>query len=128
MRPGKPLMFGRIGRTLVLGLPGNPVSALTCALLFLAPLVRALQGDPAPVPVPITGETATPLPANGPRAHYMRATTRRSDSGILRATPVRSQDSSLLSPLADADVLLVRPIDAPALPAGAAVPLLTLDF
>lgn len=128
MRPGKPLMFGRIGPTLVLGLPGNPVSALTCAVLFLAPLVRALQGDPSPVPVPITGETATPLPENGPRAHYMRATTRRGDSGVLRATPIRSQDSSLLSPLAEADVLLVRPIDAPALPAGAAVPLLTLDF
>lgn len=128
MRPGKPLMFGRLDRQRVLGLPGNPVSSLICARLFLIPLLRALQGLPRESGHPMTGITAVPLPANGPRTHYMRATSCRDHDGHLRVTPVRSQDSSLLTPLAAADCLIVRPIKAPPLPSGAQVPLLALDF
>jgi molybdopterin molybdotransferase len=69
-----------------------------------------------------------PIEANGPRQHYMRATTTSGGDGVALVTPVRSQDSSLLSPLAQADCLLVRPARAPALPAGALVPILPLDF
>ena len=128
MRPGKPLMFGHLGAQRVLGLPGNPVSSLICTRLFLVPLLRALSGlDPEPERA-LSVRTTVPLAANGPRAHYMRARWRRASDGTLEATPVRSQDSSLLTPLAEADCLIVRPIRGPALPAGAQVPALSLDF
>ncbi len=128
MRPGKPLMYGRVGHQHVLGLPGNPVSSLVCARLFVMPLVRALLGlEPEPSRA-IEARTAASLAANGPRAHYMRATTRRSADGVLEVTPIANQDSSLMRPLADADCLIVRPIGAPAVPAGGGVPVLTLDF
>jgi len=128
MRPGKPLMFGKLGRQLVLGLPGNPVSSLVCARLFLMPLIRLLQGlEPEPHR-PIAARTAVPLEANGARAHFMRATSSQGPDGSRIVTPVRSQDSSLMSPLAAADCLIVRPIKAPASPGGAEVPILDLDF
>lgn len=128
MRPGKPLMYGRLGRQHVIGLPGNPVSSLVCTRLFVIPLVRALLGlEPEPAS-PIEARTAVGLAANGPRAHYMRATTRRTPDGDLEATPVHSQDSSLMRPLADADCLIVRPIQGEALAAGSRVPILMLDF
>ena len=128
MRPGKPLMFGRLGPQLVLGLPGNPVSSLICARLFLMPLIRLLQGlEPEPHR-PFTARAAVPLEANGARAHFMRATSSHGPDGARIVTPVRSQDSSLMSPLSAADCLIVRPIKAPALPAGAEVPILDLDF
>jgi molybdopterin molybdotransferase len=128
MRPGKPLMFGALGAQRVLGLPGNPVSSLITARLFLVPLIHALLGLP---PAPAETETAyaaTALSANGPRAHYMRATRRRRDDGAFEVAPVRSQDSSLLSPLIDADCLIVRPIGAPAVTAGSVVSILPLDL
>ena len=128
MRPGKPLMFGRLEGQRVIGLPGNPVSALVCARLFLAPLIHALLGLPASGDEPATARAAVALGPNGPRAHYMRATLSRAADGALMATPVRSQDSSLLSPLAAADALIVRPIAAPAVAVGADVPILPLDF
>lgn len=128
MRPGKPLMFGRLDHLRVVGVPGNPVSSLVCARLFLVPLVRALLGlEPEPDRA-VTACAALPLAANGPRAHYMRAVTSRASDGSLVVTPEPSQDSSLLTPLARADCLLVRPIGAPAAPAGAPVPILMLDF
>lgn len=128
MRPGKPLMFGRLGPQRVLGLPGNPVSSLICTRLFVLPLVRALLGlEPEPQQT-LSARTTVPLEANGARAHYMRAIATRNAEGTLEATPVRSQDSSLLTPLAEADCLIVRPIKAPALPDGASVPVLMLDF
>jgi molybdopterin molybdotransferase len=128
MRPGKPLMYGRLGRQHVLGLPGNPVSSLVCTRLFLVPLIRALAGlEPEPSRV-MEARAAIPLAANGPRAHYMRATLTRTADGTLEATPVANQDSSLMRPLAEADCLIVRPIGAPALPRGAAVPILPMDF
>lgn len=128
MRPGKPLMYGRLGRQHVLGLPGNPVSSLVCTRLFLTPLVRALIGlEPEPAR-PLTARTRVPLEANGARAHYMRATLVPGADGLPEVTPVRSQDSSLLTPLSEAACLIVRPIKAPAEPAGATVPILSLDF
>jgi molybdopterin molybdotransferase len=128
MRPGKPLMYGRLGPQHVLGLPGNPVSSLVCARLFVVPLVRALLGLEAEPAFPIEAATTVPLAANGPRAHYMRATARRTAQGALEVTPVASQDSSLMRPLADSDCLLVRPIKAAAERVGARVPILMMDF
>ncbi len=128
MRPGKPLMFGRLGQARVLGLPGNPVSSLICARLFLVPLIRALLGAPADDAGAVQARAGVSLEANGPRQHYMRATSVPGSDGLAVVTPVRSQDSSLLAPLAEADCLLVRPIHAPALPPGALVPILPLDF
>jgi molybdopterin molybdotransferase len=128
MRPGKPLMFGRLGRSRILGLPGNPVSALVCTRLFLLPLLRALQGMPNPQEGWRKARTAVPLEANGAREHYMRATARQGEDGLALVTPVNSQDSSLLAPLAEADCLLVRPAGAPRLAAGSLVPILPLEF
>ena len=128
MRPGKPLMFGALGTARVLGLPGNPVSSLICSRLFLVPLIRALLGQPAGPELPSQARLAVPLEGNGSREHYMRAALAPSADGLPTVTPVRSQDSSLLSPLAEADCLLIRPVRAPAAPAGALVPILPLDF
>ena len=108
MRPGKPLMFGRLGALRVLGLPGNPVSSLICSRIFLVPLIRALLGQPSDEEHPSHARLAVPLEANGPRQHYMRATSRPGADGLALVTPVRSQDSSLLAPLAEADCLLLR--------------------
>jgi molybdopterin molybdotransferase len=128
MRPGKPLMFGRLGQARVLGLPGNPVSSLVCTRVFLVPLIRALLGMPADDAHAIQARAGVPLEANGPRQHYMRATSAPGSDGLAVVTPVRSQDSSLLAPLAQADCLLVRPSQAPAVAAGGLVPILPLDF
>jgi molybdopterin molybdotransferase len=128
MRPGKPLMFGRLGSSRILGLPGNPVSSLVCARIFLVPLIRALLGHPPQDERPRRARAAVAIEANGPRQHYMRATTAPGADGMALVTPVRSQDSSLLSPLAQADCLLVRPPKAPALAAGGLVDILPLDF
>ena len=128
MRPGKPLMFGALGQTRILGLPGNPVSALVCTRLFVVPLVRALLGVPSQGAPSLQARTAVALEANGAREHYMRATQRPGADGLALVSPVRSQDSSLLSPLAEADCLIVRPPQAPVMPAGGLVPILPLDF
>jgi molybdopterin molybdotransferase len=128
MRPGKPLMFGRLGAQRVLGLPGNPVSSLICTRLFLVPLVRALLGlEPEPERAS-SARAAVPLAANGNRTHYMRGTTTMAADGNLEVTPARSQDSSLITPLAAANCLIVRPIGATAVAAGAPVPIRSLDF
>ncbi len=116
LRPGKPLMSGRLGGAALLGLPGNPVSALVCATLFLAPMIRAMQGDPAPLPRHRRAQLATALGANGPRAHYMRA---RLDGEVI--APFERQDSALLTVLAEADALLVRPVADPPRQAGESV-------
>lgn len=121
MRPGKPLMAGRMGAAVLLGLPGNPVSALVTARLFLVPLLRALQGDAAPLPRPLTATLGADLAANGPRVHYMRA---RLAGGAI--TPFDRQDSALLSILTEADALLIRPAGDAARHAGETVPYLPL--
>lgn len=128
IRPGKPLMFGRLGATRVLGLPGNPVSSLVCARVFLVPLIRALLGDQPEPERPSDALAAVAIDANGPRQHYMRAILQVGDDGLARVTPVRSQDSSLLSPLAEANCLIVRLPKAPPVAAGSPIPVLALDF
>ena len=120
MRPGKPLIAGRLGGVPMLGLPGNPVSAIVCAHLFLLPMVRAMLGDPSPAPQPRQARLGGDLPANGPRAHYMRA--RLSPGPAMPdITPFDRQDSALLSILGQADALLIRPIDDGPRGAGATV-------
>jgi molybdopterin molybdotransferase len=121
-------MFGRLGGMRVLGLPGNPVSSLICARIFVVPLLRALLGQPAEDEQLVHGRLAVPLEANGPRQHYMRATTQASADGLPLVTPVRSQDSSLLAPLAQTDCLLIRPARAPAAEPGTLVKILPMDF
>lgn len=128
MRPGKPLMFGKLGTRRVLGLPGNPVSSLITTRIFVIPLVRALLGLAPEADRRSSAITTVELEKNGARAHYMRGALGRDEDGRTTVTPVRSQDSSLLTPLAAADCLIVRPIDAPAIPAGETVSVLPLEF
>lgn len=121
IRPGKPLMAGRFGDALLLGLPGNPVSSMVCAHVFLVPLIRALSGLPlAPAPRH-RARLAAPLAANGPREHYLRAAT-----GPDGVTAFSKQDSSLLSVLSDADCLIVQPPHDPARDAGDVVEVIAL--
>ncbi|HET9936270.1 MAG TPA: gephyrin-like molybdotransferase Glp [Methyloceanibacter sp.] len=127
MRPGKPLIFGRLGKQRVLGVPGNPVSALVCAEIFLVPMLGKLLGTPEerrPLPEAVLGAA---LPANGPREHYMRARSEWREDGARVVTPLPSQDSSLVAALARADCLIVRAPDASALPQGAVVSIVPLD-
>lgn len=125
MRPGKPLLSGRLGGSILLGLPGNPVSAIVCGHLFLVPLVRALQGLPDPAPRPFRARLVCDLPANGPRAHYMRAVL-TGDDGLPMIDPFPDQDSGRLTPLAGAQALLIRPVSAPAATVGDVVDYLPL--
>lgn len=125
MRPGKPLMAGRLNGVPMLGLPGNPVSAIVCGHLFLLPMIRAMLGRPEPAPLPRKARLAVDLPANGPRAHYMRARLTPTD-GLPDIAPFDRQDSALLSILGQADALLIRPVDAPACRAGDTVNYLPL--
>jgi len=120
MRPGKPLMAGRLGDAVMLGLPGNPVSAIVCGHLFLLPLLRALQGLPDAAPQVLRARLARDIGPNGPRAHYMRATLTHGD-GLPRIDPYAAQDSALLVPLAAAGALLVRPVGDGARAAGEVV-------
>lgn len=124
MRPGKPLMAGRLGDMPMIGLPGNPVSAIVCAILFVQPLVAAMQG--------LVGQhrlqkarLATDLPPEGDRQHYLRATlSEGEDLPLIRPFP--SQDSARLSLMAQADALLVRPARDPGRKAGDLVNFLPL--
>ena len=108
MRPGKPLMAGKVGNTVVLGLPGNPSSAFVTAFLFLLPLIRHMAGCNAPLPAYFEAATATDLPAGGERAEYMRATV---DGGHI--TPCMTQDSGLTRNLFQANALLVQQPNVP---------------
>jgi molybdopterin molybdotransferase len=129
MRPGKPLLFGRLNRQRVLGFPGNPVSSLICARVFLVPLVQAMLGhEHQTTALECAAQLDCDLESNGPRQHYMRAKITGTSDGIVRVTPMPSQDSSLLSPLARADGLIVRPPHAPAQAKGSTVVMLKLDY
>ncbi len=116
MRPGKPLMAGRLRGMAMLGLPGNPVSAIVCGHLFLLPMVRAMLGLPS-ASVFRRAVLSEPLDQNGPRAHYMRAQL-SAGPGLPQITPFARQDSALLRILTEADALLIRPIGDPARAAG----------
>jgi molybdopterin molybdotransferase len=117
MRPGKPLMFGRLGSVPMVGLPGNPVSALVCSVLFLKPSIDALLGLPVHPPHRASVTIGSDLPANDSREDYLRASLTR-ENGKLVATPFSLQDSSMLSALATAECLLVRTANAPAARSG----------
>lgn len=121
MRPGKPLMAGRMGQSMMVGLPGNPVSAMVCGHVFLLPVIDAMLGLPAQRRPLHTAKLATKVDANGPREHYMRA---RVENGLL--TAFERQDSALLTVLAEANALLKRPINDGEQDVGATVEYLPL--
>jgi molybdopterin molybdotransferase len=126
MRPGKPLLYGRLGTQRVLGLPGNPVSALICGLVFLVPMLHRLLGLREGAEGHLEVMLGKAAEANGSRQHYMRATSQW-EAGERRVTALPAQDSSLMADFARADCLIVRPPDAPALPKGARVTIIPLD-
>ena len=122
LRPGRPMMHGRLGRQdsggmHVLGVPGNPVSSYVCAFLFLVPLIRKLAGRSDVERAPEQARLGHDLPANDERADYLRATLEQGPDGPV-ATPLPTQDSSLMASLAKADCLVIRPPGAPAAAAG----------
>jgi molybdopterin molybdotransferase len=120
MRPGKPLMAGKIGASVMLGLPGNPVSSIICGHLFMLPMIRAMQGLPREAARRHAGRLGAPVSANGPREHYMRATLAHTTSGVT-VHPFDRQDSALLSILSKAEALLIRPPGDGARAPGAAI-------
>lgn len=113
MRPGKPLMAGRMGESAMVGLPGNPVSAMICGVVFILPMIRAMLGLGTQMPPLLTAPLASDLGPNGGREHYMRAHVEEGKVSVFN-----NQDSSLLSVLSQANALVVRQPDAPALAAG----------
>jgi molybdopterin molybdotransferase len=128
MRPGKPMMHGRLGDMRVIGLPGNPVSSYVCAFLFLVPLIRALSGRAVIHHARETALLGRDVNANDQREDYLRARLDTRDDGALIATPVNHQDSSLLGDLAAAQALLIRAPFAPAAAAGSPCEFMRLPF
>lgn len=126
LRPGRPLLSGRLGSTSILGLPGNPVSAYVCAFLFLVPLLRRLHGRADTTPPPETAILGADLPANDERADYLRAKLERTSDGAMVATPFAIQDSSTVHYLAEADCLIARDPFAPAATSGSRCRILAL--
>jgi molybdopterin molybdotransferase len=127
MRPGKPLMFGRLADTRVIGLPGNPVSSLVGAILFLGPLIGALSGQAVDGQPSIeTAILAADMKPNDSRADYIRATLTSHDDGLPRANPFDVQDSSMLRRFVSADCLIIRPLHAPAAAAGERVQIIRI--
>ena len=127
LRPGRPMMHGRLGAMHVLGLPGNPVSAFVCSVLFLVPLIRRLAGRSDIEPRIESAVLGCDLPANDERADYLRATLTQGPGGEV-ATPFPQQDSSMLVPLAKAQCLLVREPHDPAARAGSRCNILKLGL
>ena len=113
MRPGKPVMAGKINNTPIIGLPGNPVSALVCGYVFIKPLIHAMQGLERKSTPRLKALCSNPIPENGPREHYMRAVLL--PNGCLK--PMENQDSARLALLSDSNALLIRPPHAKAIPA-----------
>jgi molybdopterin molybdotransferase len=124
MRPGKPLMFGHYRGTPMVGLPGNPVSTLVCALLFLKPAIDRLIGLPTGAEGPLTARLGAAVRQNDRRQDYLRARLVRAAAGVSEAVPFEVQDSSMMRPLAASDCLVVRPPHAPPQPAGSVVPII----
>ena len=127
LRPGRPMMHGRLEGMQVLGVPGNPVSSYVCSFLFLVPLIRTLAGRKDIAHLPENAWLGSDLPANDERADYLRATLQPGPNGPL-VTPLPAQDSSLMAPLARADCLLIREPHAPAAPAGSDCVILKLGL
>ena len=127
LRPGRPMMHGRLEGMQVLGVPGNPVSSYVCSFLFLVPLIRALAGRKDIAHLPENARLGSDLSANDERADYLRAILQVGPNGPL-VTPLPAQDSSLMAPLAKADCLLIREPHAPAAPAGSECVILKLGL
>ncbi len=128
MRPGRPLLFGRVGSVPLVGLPGNPVSSLVSALLFVRPVLRILLAQPEDsTALTPTARLAQPLPGNDSRQAYLRATLGWNAEGELTVTPFVQQDSAMLTTLAGADCLIIRPPEAAAAATGDRVEILRLD-
>ena len=127
MRPGKPLIHGRLGDIPLLGLPGNPVSSLITAILFLVPALAVLSGLPAAPPPVSQAELGADLPANDHRADHLRARLALRSDGTQVVTAFGRQDSAMLRMLAESDALILRPAHAPAAAAGTLVPIVRLD-
>jgi molybdopterin molybdotransferase len=127
MRPGKPFMYGRRKGQHVLGLPGNPVSALVCARLFLKPLIDALLGLP-PSDDLVQARLGAPMKENDSRQDYVRATLTETPDGLRTVTPYSKQDSSMQRTFREAQALIVRPPNAPPASQGDVVNILRLDF
>ena len=127
MRPGKPLIFGRLGTVPMLGLPGNPVSTMVCATVFLKPALERMLGLPTGPATLVEAVLATDLKTNDQRQDYLRATSEPGADGRRWVTPFSRQDSSMMSRLAAADCLVVRPPHDPALSRGDSVRILPLD-
>jgi molybdopterin molybdotransferase len=127
MRPGKPFMYGRKGKQHVLGLPGNPVSALVCARLFLKPLLDCLQGLPVEEAATLA-RLGNAMPANNSRQDYVRAKLEVAPDGSRTATPFNKQDSSMQRTFRDAHCLIIRAPNAPAAALGDLISILNLDF
>jgi molybdopterin molybdotransferase len=123
MRPGKPLMVGRYRGTPLIGLPGNPVSTLVCALLFLKPALDRLSGVLAEIEAQATARLGVALSKNDRRQDYLRSRLARAADGTLEVFPFEVQDSSMMRLLAAADCLVVRPPYSPAVAAGTIVPI-----
>jgi molybdopterin molybdotransferase len=126
MKPGKPMMFGRLGETHVIGLPGNPVSSMVCALLFLGPAIDAMLGLPGPGVPLARARLGADVRANNFREDYLRATLTAEGADLPVATPFPVQDSSMMSRLAEADCLVIRPPNAPAARKGEVVEIIPL--
>ncbi|MCC0808515.1 molybdopterin molybdotransferase MoeA [Methylobacterium sp. W2] len=128
LRPGKPLMHGRLGPMMVIGLPGNPVSAVVCGLLFVVPAIRALLGDPkAGADRSEPAILGADMPANDIRQDYMRARVEATTDGFPTVFAETRQDSSMLSVLGQSEALLVRPPGAPAAKRGDPCRIIRLD-
>jgi molybdopterin molybdotransferase len=127
LRPGRPLLHGRLGDMRVLGVPGNPVSAYVCAFLFLVPLIRHLAGRTDLSPLPESAVLGIGLAKNDERTDYLRATLVARD-GKWVATPFPVQDSSMLTPLANADCFIVRAPFAPVAAAGSRCDIIRLGL
>jgi len=124
MRPGKPLMVGSYRGTPMVGLPGNPVSTLVCALLFLKPALDRLSGAPTETAPQSTARLGVALSKNDQRQDYLRSRLAHAADGVLEVFPFEAQDSSMMRLLAAADCLVVRPPHAPAVAAGTIVPII----
>jgi molybdopterin molybdotransferase len=127
MRPGKPLMAGKLGARVMLGLPGNPVSSMVCGEIFLRPAIDAALGLPSGPRETYPAFLNHDLAANGPREHYMRATVSLAADGMMRCEVSENQDSSLVATLARANALAVRAPHAPAAKAGSAISYISID-
>ena len=128
MRPGKPLMFGTRGKTLVFGLPGNPISAFVTAMALVRPALKLLTGHTDPFWPMMGVPLGADLAANNERRHYVRARLHRNDAGFLEALPIAETDSNHSSSLAEADALIVQPENSPFIPAGEIVEIIPLTL